>query len=111
MVGVDINPKITETLGKIKAECRGSDGFAVVADITKIMDIQNMVRETVGRYGRVDILVNNAAINKPANAIITTSEEDFDELADINFKTVFLCTREAAKEMVKRKIIPNKREV
>lgn len=103
VVGVDINPKITETLNKNKGEYKESEGFAVVADITKIKDVQNMVRQTMKRYGRIDILVNNAAVNKPANAIVTTLEEDFDELVNVNFKAIFLCTREVAKEMIKKK--------
>ncbi len=103
VVGVDINPEVIETLEKIKEDYAGSDSLALVADITKIKDVQNMVSQTVERYGRVDILVNNAAINKPANAIITTSQEDFDELVDVNFKAIFLCTREVAKEMIKKK--------
>ena len=103
VVGVDINPKITETLDTIKAECAGGDGFTVIADITKTEDVQRMVRQTVERYGKVDILVNNAAVNKPANAIVTMPDEDFDQLADINFKAVFLCTREVAREMIKQK--------
>lgn len=103
VVGVDINPKVIETLEKVREDYAGSDGFTVVADITKVKDVQNMVSQTVERYGRVDILVNNAAINKPANAIITTSQEDFNELVDVNFKAIFLCTREVAKEMIKKK--------
>jgi len=103
VVGVDINPKVIETFNKIKGEYDRSEGFALVVDITKIDDVQNMVRETMKQYGRVDILVNNAAINKPANALVTTSEKDFDELVDVNFKAIFLCTREVAKEMIKKK--------
>ncbi len=103
VVGVDINSGVIKTLEKIKKEHQGSDGIALVGDITKVKDVQNMVSQTIERYEGVDILVNNAAINKPANAIITTSEEDFDELMNVNFKAIFLCTREVAKEMIKKK--------
>ncbi len=103
VVGADINSEIIKTFDKIKGEYAESDAFALVADITKVKDVQSMVNQTVERYGGVDILVNNAAINKPANAIVATSEEDFDELVDVNFKAIFLCTREVAKEMIKKK--------
>ena len=62
VVGVDINSEVIETLEKIREDYAGSDSLALVADITKVKDVQNMVSQTIERYGRVDILVNNAAI-------------------------------------------------
>ena len=103
VVGTDINPKIEGDFDKIRKECRTSEGITIVADITKAQDVQNMVAEVLERYGKVDVLVNNAAINKPASAVYAMSERDFDAIVDVNLKAIFLCTREVAKEMIKKK--------
>lgn len=100
---VDINPRVVETYNDIKKQYSRDIGFPFVADIAEIQDVQNLVRETIGRYGRIDILVNNAAISKPASPLVTTSEEDFDEIMNINFKGMFLCSAQVAKEMTKKK--------
>ena len=50
VVMVDINPKVIEILGTIRNNYAGSDGYAMVADITEVKDVQNVVSQTIKRY-------------------------------------------------------------
>lgn len=79
----------------------GQEAFAIKADVSKSVEVNHMVSETVERFGGLDILVNNAAITivKP---FLEDTEEIWDRIIDINLKGAFLCSLAAAKVMVKR---------
>lgn len=74
----------------------------IQADISKSEDVKNMFDYIKKENGNIDILVNNAAvlIKQP---IIGTSETDWDTINDINLKGTFLCSKAAARMMIKRK--------
>jgi NAD(P)-dependent dehydrogenase (short-subunit alcohol dehydrogenase family) len=84
--------KLEETLKEVGAA--GSEGLAVVADVSKAQDAQRAVQETEGEFGKLDVLVNNAGVLKVAT-IEGTSEEEWDWLIDINLKGPFLMCRAA----------------
>jgi NAD(P)-dependent dehydrogenase (short-subunit alcohol dehydrogenase family) len=91
VVIADINDsggKETEKI--IKKE--GGQALFVHADVSKELDVKNMVKSAKESYGKVDILVNNAGIVlvKP---IIETTEQDFEKVVNTNYKSVFLCTK------------------
>jgi NAD(P)-dependent dehydrogenase (short-subunit alcohol dehydrogenase family) len=69
------------------------------ADVSDIQQVRRMVEDTAQRYGRIDILVNNAAIC-PAGDILTTTEAIWDEVIGVNLKGVFLCSKFAIPHMV-----------
>jgi len=62
------------------------------ADVSDSEQVKRMVDETIQKYRRIDILVNNAAIC-PAGDILTTSEATWDEVIGVNLKGVFLCSK------------------
>lgn len=57
--------RVEETVSMIRAE--GFDVMGVVCDVSKLDDCKNMVEQTVAKYGRVDVLINNAGIMPNAN--------------------------------------------
>lgn len=61
-----------------------------------------MLEEIVKRYGHLDILVNNAGITKD-NLLLKMSEDDFDQVIDVNLKGAFNCIRHAARTMIRQK--------
>src|SRR5207247_9766134 len=69
---------------------------AVEADISKLADVRRLVREAVSRFGRLEILVNNAGIslNRP---LVETTEQEFDEIFALNTKGPYFALQEAAK--------------
>jgi meso-butanediol dehydrogenase / (S,S)-butanediol dehydrogenase / diacetyl reductase len=94
-----IEPHAKQVAADIKAE-RG-DAIAIMADVSKADDAQRMVSETVSRWGRLDIIYNNAGIG-PVNLVHTMPEEEWDRVLDINLKGVFLGCKYALPELMKR---------
>jgi NAD(P)-dependent dehydrogenase (short-subunit alcohol dehydrogenase family) len=81
------------------ARSEGLDLHAIVADVSKSEDVKNLVQKVVDETGRLDTLVNNAALLTKPGPIETIAEEDWDAVMSINLKGPFLCCREAAPHM------------
>ncbi|GIW42219.1 MAG: 7-alpha-hydroxysteroid dehydrogenase [Candidatus Binatia bacterium] len=78
----------------------GRRGLAVVCDVTKREDIENLVETTVRELGRIDIVVNNAGGTPPQEALYT-SERMFEEAFHFNVTSAFLLTRLAVPHMLR----------
>jgi 3-oxoacyl-[acyl-carrier protein] reductase len=79
----------------------GKTAIAVGADVSKKLEVEKMVSETISRLGRIDILVNNAGIIHFGNLL--ENEEQFHEMMQVNLMGVMYCTKEASKHMIPRK--------
>jgi NAD(P)-dependent dehydrogenase (short-subunit alcohol dehydrogenase family) len=77
---------------KTAAECR--DAFFFQADVSDPKSVREMYAQTAKRYGRIDVLYNNAGI-MPADddSILTTEPEAYDRVQAVNAKGVFLCCK------------------
>lgn len=91
--------KAEKVLAEIKSN--GGEGFTIKADVSKEEDVLNMFAETYKRYKTVDILINNAGLQKDSKFHEMTLEE-WNHVIDINLTGQFLCAREAIKEFLKR---------
>ena len=80
---------------------RGIEALHVETDVASEEDVKNMVREAVNAYGRVDILVNNAGIGSSGKPIFEQELEEWKRVIDVNLTGAWLCSKYAAKEMVK----------
>ena len=95
----DINEKdALETARAIEGE--GGAAFFVRADLVKVTDVENMVKATVARYGRLDIFYHNAGIAGPGRIEFTT-EEAYDQTLDIHLKAGFFGAKFAVPEIKK----------
>jgi NAD(P)-dependent dehydrogenase (short-subunit alcohol dehydrogenase family) len=83
------------------AEQIGPDALAVRADVSKTAEVQAMVNATVSRFGRLDVIFNNAGIEGIQAATADYGEDDFDRVIAINLKGVFLGMKYAIPEMLK----------
>src|SRR5260221_10610340 len=76
----------------------GVAAFAVKADVRRAADVTAMVEATVARFGRLDLLVNNAAV-QTEGGLLDVTEDEWDLVIDTNLKGCFLCTQAAARPM------------
>jgi len=101
LVVVDINEQtLNETAAAVKA--KGRRVHAIRADLGSVADIDRMVGESIAAFGRIDILVNNAAVTRRAY-IMDLTEEDWDRIHRVNAKGVFFCLQRVAREMIPRR--------
>jgi 3-oxoacyl-[acyl-carrier protein] reductase len=91
----------TEALALVQAA--GGEGMIVQGDVAVPADRVRLVMETVARFGRLDLLVNNAGVAPKVRAdLLDAGEESFDRLFAINLKGPFFLTQLAAKQMLKQ---------
>jgi NAD(P)-dependent dehydrogenase (short-subunit alcohol dehydrogenase family) len=77
----------------------GVDAFAVKADVRIAGDVRAMMEAAAARFGRLDVLVNNAAVQREG-AFLDVTEDDWNVVIDTNLKGCFLCTQAAARHMI-----------
>jgi 3-oxoacyl-[acyl-carrier protein] reductase len=81
----------------------GGDAITIQADVTSSAQVQAMVDALRKRWGRIDILVNNAGDLLGRHTLVDMTEEYWDQVMDLNLKSVFLCVKAVWEEMVARK--------
>ena len=93
-----------EEAKKVETEiiAQGGQAFAIFADVSKQDSVETMVSTIVEKFGKIDVLINNAGITADST-LLKMSEEQWDRVIDINQKGVFLCTKAVAPHMVAQK--------
>ena len=74
----------------------------VEADVSNFEQCESMIKETIEKYGRIDVLVNNAGITKDG-LIMRMKKEDFEAVIDVNLVGTFNVTRNVIPYMIKQK--------
>lgn len=101
VVVVDKNPDTAaETVAIIGKQ--GGEAISVKTDVSVARDCEAMVKAAVDRFGKLDILHNNAGIAQVMKPIIDIDEELWDRLMNVNLKSVFLCSKAAIPVMKER---------
>ena len=102
---VIINGRDISLLEKATEEIRKEGGqiTAIQADVTNSGDVQTMVDKVIEDHGRIDILINNAAVFTESVRIMDLEEEEWDRVMTTNLKGIFLCAKAAIKQMIKQK--------
>jgi len=95
-------PEVAEEVVKHIAE-EGGNAFAFQCDVRKEDQVQAMFKKTIQEFGTVDIMVNNAGLQKDA-AIENMTLADWQFVIDVNLTGQFLCSREAVREFKRRGI-------
>jgi len=83
------------------AKALGSQAFAVQADVSDAAQVKAMVEQAVAHFGGIDILVNNAGFGT-LGTVVTVDEETWDQVINVNLKGVFLCSKYAIPEIIRR---------
>jgi glucose 1-dehydrogenase len=92
------DPEATEELER-QVVALGDKAIGCDADVSKIAELQELVKAAVDSFGRVDIMVNNAGI-ETRTSVLDTTEDQYDKVLDINLKSAFFGTQLAAKQMI-----------
>lgn len=79
-----------------------SEVLFVKTDVSKFEDCEKMVKDSIERFGAIDVLVNNAGITKD-NLLLRMSEQDFERVIDINLKGTFNVTKNVVQYMMKKR--------
>jgi sorbitol-6-phosphate 2-dehydrogenase len=97
----DVN---AESAGRVAASLReaGGDAIGIVVNVTDAVSVDAMVAAAMERWGRLDVLVNNAGIIR-AKFITEMTEADWDAVLAVNLKGAFLCCRAAARVMAEQR--------
>ena len=80
-----LNPEAAERKNYLSIECDVSDYF----------NVQSVFKKIIDKWGRIDVLFNNAGIGNPSNTIDLISKENWDNLININLNGSFYCAKEA----------------
>jgi len=100
VVVADLNKEVAqESAAKLIA--LGWYATAIAVDVSDAAQVARMIETTVTVYGGIDILVNNAGIY-PNIPVLQMHEKDFDHILAVNLKSVFLCTKAVAEQMIKQ---------
>jgi NAD(P)-dependent dehydrogenase (short-subunit alcohol dehydrogenase family) len=98
VASVDINLDTAEAVTK-SVEQQGVAGLALQADVGDVGEINQMVASVVERFGKLDVIVNNAGVTRAAD-IMDLGEDDWDWIHRVNAKGVFFCLQAAARQMI-----------
>ncbi|HXB60529.1 MAG TPA: SDR family oxidoreductase, partial [Candidatus Acidoferrales bacterium] len=79
----------------------GDRVIGVMADVSKVDQLQNLIDAAVKEFGRVDIMVNNAGV-ETRTSVLDTTEQQYEKVMAINLKSAFFGTQLAAKQMIKQ---------
>lgn len=116
-IGAAMAKEIAKTGAKVIVNYAGSKqaaedlakeigGLAIQADVSKTKDVQELFDQAIARYGRIDVLINNAGI-MTTKLIKDTTDEDFDRQFAINVKGTFNTMREAATRLADNGVVIN----
>ena len=81
---------------------KGIEAESHKIDVSNLADVQDLFKEILSKYGKVDVLINNAGITRD-NLFVRMSEDEWDMVMQVNLKSVYNCTRTIVRSMIKRR--------
>jgi glucose 1-dehydrogenase len=100
-----VKPAADAVLAEIIAA--GGTGMTAICDVSKESEVQKMFADTVEEYGTVDILINNAGLQKDAPFESMTLDQ-WNFVLNVNLTGQFLCAREAIREFLRRGVVADR---
>ena len=93
----DFSKQTTEEIAKL-----GRKSLFVKIDVSKASSVEEMIKKTLDKFGKIDILINNAGITRDS-LLMRMKEEDWDAVLNINLKGMFNCIKGCAPVMIKQR--------
>lgn len=91
-----------ENLNKVKDQCTQSENLIITADVTNEEEVKNVIKATIERFGKLDVLINNAGVIE-SGGIEDTSLEQYDRIFNTNVRSVYLITNLAVPYLIQTK--------
>lgn len=98
----DINAELAEKTSKEIQDIYKVASIAIAGNVSQYNDCENLVSKTLDKFSKIDILINNAGITRD-NLILRMSEQEWDQVIDVNLKGVFNCIKAVSKVMLKQR--------
>lgn len=101
---VVVSARNIDSLNVVTDEIRktGAKALAIKTDVSVVEDAKNLIEQTLEKFGKIDILINNAGITKD-NLLLRLSEDDWDTVLNTNLKGAFNCIKAVTKPMMKNR--------
>lgn len=99
---LSISGRNKDNLNKVAEQCGKSKPFIVTGELTNETDVKNIIDLTVKHYGKLDVLINNAGILE-SGSIESTSLEQYDNVFNVNVRSVYQLTALAVPHLIKTK--------
>lgn len=108
IVGVN-HPNTPDSANQVVEEIRAAGGTAIAlsADVSNEDQVQSMFSKLIESYGTIDILVANAGLQRDA-ALVDMTLAEWQFVLNVNLTGQFLCAREAAREFLRRGVVPSR---
>ena len=101
LAALDINrEKAQQTVERVRQA--GGQAEAYQVDVANTEAVKNVVAEVITRFGRLDVLVNNAGVTRDG-LLLTMTEQDWDLVIAVNLKSIFNFTKAVSRQMIKQK--------
>jgi glucose 1-dehydrogenase len=94
------HPEATDALERELHEM-GDQSFGLEADASRVDDLQRLIDTAVSKFGRLDIMINNAGV-ETRTSVLDTTEAQYDKVLSVNLKSAFFGTQIAARQMIKQ---------
>jgi len=98
----DILPDVFKTWDEIKKNNPGNQGYAIQTDVSKEAEVKSLIEGAAAKFGRIDIMCNNAGVNGGFKLIEDVTTEDIDWHFKVNFNGVLYGCKHAAIKMKKQ---------
>jgi NAD(P)-dependent dehydrogenase (short-subunit alcohol dehydrogenase family) len=98
VVLVDLNSEAVKETELMVAQ-EGAEMDTCIADVARSEDVQKLVQQTMTRFGRIDVLVNNVGIVE-IGSVVDTTEESWDRVMSVNLRAMFLTMKYAIPSMI-----------
>ncbi len=97
----DVNPEALIEAKK-ELEAKGRSVLAKKVDVTNLDEVQKFIQKTLDKFGKINILINNAGITRDG-LLVRMNDADWDAVLSVNLKGTFNCTKAAARAMMKQR--------
>ena len=99
---VDVMEEAAKKTADEISKDKNVETLSLKVDVSSSIETEQMVKKTVEKFSKIDIIINNAGITRD-NLLIRMSDDEWDKVLDINLKGVFNCSKAAAKIMMKQR--------